>query len=171
MTIASLRGPGGLRRTVRTATALGAVCLGLTTLSACEKPTPVTTVTVGTDTVTTEAACYHDGKKLSDKMLDECQDEKAEKSIKVSRGDILRLGVEPEIADPGWVLLVNGAPVMNKPIDKTYRSLTGDGFYPSEQGSQQSAADTPRDAEIAVVEQNDQGDIFGVWRITIELDD
>lgn len=171
MTIASLRGQGGLRRTVRTATALGAVCLGLTALSACEKPTPMATVTVGSDSVSTEAVCYNDGKKLTDQMLDGCQDKKAEKSIKVSRGDIMRLGVDPEIADPGWVLLVNGTPAISSPVKKTYRSLSGDGFYPSEQGGQEQPPGPPEDAEIAIVEQNTKGDIFGVWRVTVELDD
>ena len=48
----------------RIGVALGAVSAGLLVLSACDKPTPLATVTVGDNSVHTEASCYNDGNAL-----------------------------------------------------------------------------------------------------------
>ena len=155
----------GDRRPVRTAAACGAAALGLLALSACDKPTPVATVTVGSDTVHTHAACYRDGRPLDSRTLSACQRRRPTESITISPGDVLRLGVEPEIADPGWVMYVNGQPV-SRPLDTTYRSLSADGFFP--QNRQQRA--TPNAAELTIAEEDAKGTVYGLWRFRLNLD-
>ncbi|MFE0201307.1 DUF2771 domain-containing protein, partial [[Kitasatospora] papulosa] len=91
MTVAFL---SGKRR--RAAAALGAVSAGLLVLSACDKPTPLATVTVGTTSVHTEAACYNDGRAIKESQIQDCLNEKAEKSITVAPDDKIRFGVDPE---------------------------------------------------------------------------
>lgn len=72
----------------RAATAACAVSLGLVALSACDKPTPLATVTVGSETVTAEASdgCYGDGKDLSSAKFKACLSAKPDKTIKVTPG-------------------------------------------------------------------------------------
>ena len=45
----------------RVVAAAGAVSAGLLVLSACDKPSPIATITVGTNSVNSEATCYNDG--------------------------------------------------------------------------------------------------------------
>ena len=58
----------------RAATTIGAISLGLVALTACDKPTPLATVTVGTRSVTAEAVdkCYAHGKKLPTTIFRAC---------------------------------------------------------------------------------------------------
>lgn len=147
---------------LRTATALGTVTLGLLALSACEKPTPLATVTVGGETVTAEAACYEDGKTIGEAEAKKCADAKAEKKITVGHGDKIRIGVEPEMAEEGWMLFVNDQSVLPEPTDKTYYSFPGDAFF-QKQGPTGQAEPT-KDAEISIVMTKD-GNFKGAWHI------
>jgi hypothetical protein len=114
----------------------GAVSAGLLVLSACEKPTPVSTVTVGKDSVNAEATCYNDGKALDAKSLAQCVKniDKA-KSIKVDQDQTVRFGVDPKIADAGWVILVNGQQFSDV-SKKTYRTIPGSAFFNQQYGTQ-----------------------------------
>ncbi|MCF6523065.1 DUF2771 domain-containing protein [Streptomyces sp. JJ36] len=154
----------GRRRGLRAASAVGAVSLGLLALSACEKPTPLTTVTVGDTTVTTEAACYEDGDKLAQKKFGKCLEKKAEESITVEAGEKIRFGVEPAMAETGWMLFVNGQPVLPEPVDQTYRSFPGDAFFQQQGGA---GGGEPQKTQVSVVETKD-GDVYGVWHLRIE---
>ncbi|WP_037730173.1 hypothetical protein [Streptomyces roseochromogenus] len=120
----------------RAVAAAGAVTAGLLVLTACEKPSPVATVTVGTSSVTSEAMCYNDGKALDAKSLTNCikNVEKA-KSIKVDQDETVRFGVDPKIADAGWVLLVNGQQFTDV-SKKTYRTIPGSAFFNQQYGTQ-----------------------------------
>jgi hypothetical protein len=123
----------GKRR--RAAAALGAVSAGLLVLSACgDKPTPLATVTVGTDSVHTEAACYNDGDPIKESLLQDCLTKKPAKTIKVAVDDKVRMGVDPEIADHGWTLLFGGQPVEQEPYKKSYRTIPGNAFFSSPTG-------------------------------------
>ncbi|MEU2712380.1 DUF2771 domain-containing protein [Streptomyces sp. NPDC007205] len=120
----------------RAVAVVGAVSAGLLALSACDKPSPVSTVTVGKDSVNSEATCYNDGKALDTKSLTQCVKnvEKAE-SIKVDQDETVRFGVDPKIADAGWVILVNGQQFTDV-SKKTYRTIPGSAFFNQQYGTQ-----------------------------------
>jgi hypothetical protein len=119
----------------RAVAAAGAVSAGLLLLSACEKPTPVATVTVGDSSVNSEAMCYNDGNALDAKSLATCVKNVGKaKSIKVDQDETVRVGVDPKIADAGWALLVNGQQfTVSK---KTYLTVPGSLFFNQQYGTQ-----------------------------------
>ncbi|MEU6666514.1 DUF2771 domain-containing protein [Streptomyces sp. NPDC046727] len=114
----------------------GAVSAGLLVLSACDKPTPVATITVGGDSVNSEAICYNDGKALDAKSLEGCVKKAAEaESIKVGQDETVRIGVDPKIADAGWVVLVNGRQFTDS-SKETYRTIPSSAFFNVQYGTQ-----------------------------------
>ncbi|EPH46580.1 DUF2771 domain-containing protein [Streptomyces aurantiacus] len=118
----------------RTVAAFGAVSAGLLVLSACDKPTPLATVTVGSKSVHTEASCYNDGKELEQSAVTKClKDMKDVKSITVDPDEKVRFGVDPEIADKGWTLLMNGQP-LTEASKKTYVVIPGSVFFNQQYG-------------------------------------
>lgn len=157
------------RRGLRTATAIGAVSLGLLALSACEKPTPLTTVTVGTDTVNTEAACYAHGDPIESSEAKKCLEKKAEQSISAGKGDKIRFGVEPDMAETGWMLFIDGRPVLPEPIDKTYYSFPADAFFQQSSQPGRPSQKPPKSVQVSVVETAD-GEFHGVWQLRVERD-
>ncbi|MCZ0988573.1 DUF2771 domain-containing protein [Streptomyces diastatochromogenes] len=120
----------------RAVAAAGAVSAGLLVLSACEKPSPVATITVGRNSVNSEALCYNDGKALDAASLAKCA-KKAEdiESIKVDPDETVRFGVDPKIADAGWILLVNGRQFTDV-SKKTYTTIPGSAFFNAQYGTQ-----------------------------------
>ncbi|MFD9909828.1 DUF2771 domain-containing protein [Streptomyces sp. NPDC059063] len=121
-------------RSRRTVAAFGAVSAGLLVLSACDKPTPLATVTVGSKSVHSEAACYNDGKELKPSEVQDCQKKKSDiKSITIDPDEKVRFGVDPEIADKGWTLLMNGQP-LTEASKKTYVVIPGSVFFNQQYG-------------------------------------
>lgn len=121
-------------RSRRAAAAFGAVSAGLLLLSACEKPTPLATITVGRNSVSSETDCYDDGKVVPTPQLAKCLKSKDIKSIKVDPDETVRLGVDPEIADKGWTILMNGQPLTDS-SKKTYRTIPGSVFFNAQYGA------------------------------------
>ncbi len=130
-------GAGSLRGMTirRSAAAVGAVALGLMALSACSKPTPLATVTVGDTSVNSQAErdapCWNDGKKLSMAQIQGCVADKNAPgaTVTANANDKVHLGVEPDIADAGWVVLYaqdGGQPQQLTNLNKksTYTTLT-----------------------------------------------
>lgn len=148
----------------RTAAALGVVSAGLLVLSACDKPSPRATVTVGSESVNSEAACYdHGDKGISEKETPGCLNKKPSKTIKVSMEDKVRLGVDPEVAENGWTVFINGRPAEQEPYKKTYRSIPGNAFFTAgEQG-----APPAKEATVSVVETGGKK-LIGVWSFKLE---
>ena len=144
----------GKRR--RAAAALGAVSAGLLVLSACDKPTPLATVTVGTDSV-----CYNDGKAIKESLLQGCLTEKPAKTIKVALDDKVRMGVDPEIADHGWTLLFGGQPVEQEPYKKGYRTIPGSAFFSSQTGEPTS------NTAVSILETSGKK-VIGIWHFKFE---
>lgn len=148
----------------------GAVSAGLLVLSACDKPTPRATVTVGGNSVSAEAECYEDGKDLGQTAAAKCALKKSSDSVDVAQSETLRIGVDPEVADTGWALWINGQQVT--PVyKKTYYSFQGVDLFSEQQG--QAA---PKQLYISVVEQDktDSGvskDYKGVWNFKLVNDD
>lgn len=117
----------------RSVAALGAVSAGLLVLSACDKPTPLATVTVGTDSVNSEASCYNDGEELEQSQLQGCLKDTDVESIKVDPDEKVRFGVDPEVAEKGWTLLMNGSP-LTEASNKTYVVIPGSVFFNQQYG-------------------------------------
>lgn len=158
------------RRGVRTTAAIGAVSLGLLALSACEKPTPVATGTVHSNSASSEAACYADGKPLGKSAFGKCLTKKGGKTLKVAPGDKLRLGVEPDTAKDGWAIVVNGRPATETPLTKTYHSLDADTLFQQPQNPMSQQAAPPRkNAQISIVSLGDGGPT-GVWTLRADRD-
>ncbi|AZK94754.1 MULTISPECIES: DUF2771 family protein [Streptomyces] len=153
MTVAFL---SGTRR--RATAAVAIVGAGLLTLSACEKPTPVATLTIGSESVNTEAACYNDGKPLAKDVYDACMKETG-KTLEVDPDLPLRIGVDPAIAENGWVLGVEGS-LSNEAEEskKTYQSVNSRAFFPP--GGQDKL-------RLQIVEVKDQQPV-GVWQFQLK---
>ncbi|WEH41207.1 DUF2771 domain-containing protein [Streptomyces sp. NBC_01218] len=145
----------------RIGVALGAVSAGLLVLSACDKPTPLATVTVGTTSVSTEAACYNDGDPLKESLIQGCLNKKADKTVDVEMDDRVRFGVDPEVADHGWTLFIDGQQAEQEPYKNTYRSITGSAFFSSQTG------ETSNETQVSVVE-TDGSKLIGVWHFKLK---
>ncbi|MDI3424131.1 DUF2771 domain-containing protein [Streptomyces luteolus] len=146
----------------RTAAALGAVSAGLLALSACEKPTPLATVTVNGTSVHTEAACYSEGKAIGESEIKSCLEKEAEKTITVSMDDKVRFGVDPEVAEHGWTLFIGGQQAEQEPFKKTYRSIPGNVFFSSGQGGP-----ALKKAQVSLVE-TDGNQLKGIWHFELK---
>ncbi|MEU9700022.1 DUF2771 domain-containing protein [Streptomyces sp. NPDC014870] len=152
----------GSRR--RAAAALGAVSVGLLTLTACgEKPTPLATLTVGTKSIHSEAACYNDGDAIKESQIQECLNRKAEKSITVATDDKVRFGVDPSIAENGWTIFLGGQNAEPEPYKKTYRTIPASAFFSSQTGE---ATDQ---TQVTIVE-NDGKKLTGIWHFELKKD-
>jgi hypothetical protein len=155
-------------KTRRTAAAAGAVALGLVALSACEKPTPEATITVGSNSVSAEAACYNDGKKLSQQELGDCIGNKSEHKLNVSDGEKVRVGVEPEIADTGWAMVVNGQGTMTEASKDTYRTFDFDEIFAPQQSQAGAPGPAPKTAQVAIIQVDKAGQAKGAWQFTLK---
>lgn len=148
---------------------LGAVSAGLLVLSACDKPTAVATVTIGTDSVNSEATCWNGGEKIDEKKLQECLQAKGAgdsgdgaevKTVKVDTEADVRIGVEPEIADKGWTILMNGQPLTDA-SNKTYRTIPGSVFFNQQYGAS-------GDSTVLSILENDGSAATGLWSFKLE---
>lgn len=145
----------------RRAAVLGAVVAGLASLAACDKPAPFATVTVGSDSVHSEAACYNDGENIPAEEFGNCLSGKPADTISVEPGEAVRIGVDTEVAENGWYLSIGETPVMS-PINETYRSFNGEAFFgdPSQGGSDQIT--------VNIVEAGGQDSGRGVWTFQLK---
>ena len=163
----------------RSAAAVGAVALGLFALSACTKPTPLATVTVGNTTVHSQAEqsapCWNDGKDLSQQQIQDCvNDTKApEATIKVDSGDKVHLGVEPDIADTGWVVILSQGPgsqpqgVTSFLSKQTYTTLS---VPASALFQNQQTQSTTKFADLVFLKTTkDEANTTQVWKFRLEL--
>ncbi|MFJ8083460.1 hypothetical protein RKD23_004189 [Streptomyces sp. SAI-170] len=144
----------------RAVAAAGAVCAGLLVLTACDKPTPVSTVTVGSSSVNAEAVCYNDGDKLDAKSLGKCAKNTDDiESIEVGQDETVRFGVDPEIADEGWVVLVNGRQFTDA-SKKTYRTIPSSAFFNAQYG-------TEGDTNTVSIQEGEKG-VKGLWSFKLK---
>jgi hypothetical protein len=152
-------------RARRAGVALGAVSAGLLVLSACDKPTPLATVTVGTTSVNAGATCYDDGKSIKAADIQPCLNKKAEKTVKVSLEDDVHFGTDPTIADHGWTLFVNGQQAEQQPFKKTYRTIPGSAFFAADQ----TTGAVPSSTEVSIVETSGKS-LVGIWHFKLDKD-
>jgi hypothetical protein len=137
----------------RAATTIGAISLGLVALTACDKPTAQATVTVGTRTVTAEAAdkCYANGAKLPQEILAACLQHKPTHHITVGTGDKVHIGVDPSIGEKGWVVARDTSPISAPLKDKTYLTVDGDQLF-TVQDPQTGQSTTENSVTLNIVE-------------------
>ncbi|EFE68765.1 DUF2771 domain-containing protein [Streptomyces sp. NWU49] len=147
------------RRVVAT---VGAVSAGLLVLSACDKPTAMATITVGSSSVSSEATCGGEGKALKASNLTACLKDKDIKEISVDPEETVRFGVDPEIADNGWTILMNGRPLTDSST-KTYRTIPGSVFFNTQYGAQGNST-------LVSVQEGENG-ATGLWSFRLKKDD
>ncbi|MFE2968740.1 DUF2771 domain-containing protein [Streptomyces sp. NPDC059340] len=153
------RAANGHRR--RAVAALGAVSAGLLVLSACDKPTPLATITVGKNSVSSETDCYNDGKEVKAADLAKCLKATDIKSIKVDPDETVRFGVDPKIADNGWTILMNGQPLTDA-SKKTYRTIPGSVFFNAQYGASGNST-------LVSIKEGDKT-VTGLWTFKFKKD-
>lgn len=111
----------------RRALLLAAVTVGgaaLTTGCATHKPTPLVTVVNGHSSANTEASCYsRDAHAVDARSCLKRGEPKV--TVKVSAQDKLGIGVDPAIADRGWLVALNDQSTSDV-IKKTFLQLSVD---------------------------------------------
>ncbi|MER7839342.1 DUF2771 domain-containing protein [Streptomyces sp. NPDC096040] len=145
----------------RVVAAAGAVSAGLLVLSACDKPTPIATITVGTSSVNSEASCYNDGKALNTASLANCLKDTGIKSIKVDPDATVRFGVDPKIADNGWTILMNGQALTDSST-KTYRTIPGSVFFNAQYGASGNST-------LVSIKEGGKS-VLGLWSFKLKKD-
>jgi hypothetical protein len=156
----SLHSAGRRRRVVA---AVGAVSAGLLVLSACDKPSPVATVTVGSESVHSEASCYAHGEEIKPDELTSCLSDKNVPTIKVDQDETVRFGVDPEIAESRWVILMNGKPLVAD-SERTYRTIPGSIFFSPQYGAQGKSTTIA----IQALDPDDKAKTTGLWTFKLE---
>ncbi|MFD5652178.1 MULTISPECIES: DUF2771 domain-containing protein [unclassified Streptomyces] len=150
----------------RAVAAVGAVSAGLLLLSACDEPTPIATITVGSDSVSSEATCGGEGKNLSSDEINKCLKDKDAKSVTVDQDETVRFGVDPDLADKHWTILMNGQQLVED-SDKTYRTVPGSVFFNAQYGAQGDSTNVA----VAVRDgKDDSQNITGVWVFELKKD-
>ncbi|MFW6694343.1 hypothetical protein [Streptomyces sp. MAR4 CNX-425] len=160
------RGRRAALRAGRSGAALGVAALSVVALAGCEKPTPLAQITVGDRTASTEAQCYEEEKNITGVQLTACVEESADASITVDAGDRVRIGVDPDIADTGWTLWVDGRPVVPRPSKHTYVTYSGDQFFNTRSETGQPVQDD--EAKVGIVEIDDDGNYKGAWSFDLK---
>ncbi|GAB1329020.1 DUF2771 domain-containing protein [Streptomyces sp. NPDC093260] len=146
----------------RAVAAAGAVSAGLLVLTACDKPTPMATITAGDNSVHSEAICYNDGKDLTAADLTKClKDTSGIETITVDPDDTVRFGVDPKIADEGWTILLNDQQLTDS-SKKTYRTIPGSVFFNAQYGA-------TGDSTKVSIKEGDKT-TKGVWTFKLKKD-
>ncbi|MFF5158906.1 DUF2771 domain-containing protein [Streptomyces sp. NPDC000348] len=146
----------------RAVAAVGAVSAGLLVLAACDKPTSMATITVGSDSVSAEATCGGEGEALNTKTLNECLKDKGIDEISVDPTETVRFGVDPDIADKGWTILMNGQPLVES-SKKTYQAIPGSVFFNAQYGAQ-------GDSTLVSIKEG-ESETTGLWSFRLKKKD
>ncbi|TDC25171.1 hypothetical protein E1265_07825 [Streptomyces sp. 8K308] len=151
------------RRAIRTTFALGAVSLGLVALSACEQPSPNAHFTLNSNTESREtpADCYGHGDALGAERALSCTESNDDVPTFTTRaGDTFRVGVDPDVAEDGWLLFVNGLLYDPEPFTTTYHSFSSDDLYRAAEQQQTTPGQAPQteNLRLNVVEVSDDYD-------------
>ncbi|MFJ6985230.1 MULTISPECIES: DUF2771 domain-containing protein [unclassified Streptomyces] len=144
----------------------GAVSAGLLVLSACDKPTPMSTITVGDTSVSSEATCGGEGDTLQAAAIAKCLKDKDIKTITVDPDETVRFGVDPDVADDRWTILMNGQP-LTEDSGKTYRTIPGSVFFNAQYGAQ-------GDSTLVTIKAGDgktnSQAVTGLWSFELKKD-
>ncbi|MGH8867235.1 MAG: hypothetical protein ACRDYU_04480 [Actinomycetes bacterium] len=142
---------------VRLAVAVVGAMLGMALLGGCEKPTPLVTLTSGTSSVHAEAVCYAgDGGEISERACRQPASEARTLNVPVSSS--VGVGVDPELADQGWRITINGQPATQQILDTTFYRF---GLSP------QAFRQGPLELQVATV---DGRQLTGLWLFRLTQD-
>jgi hypothetical protein len=156
------------RRAVRTTVAAGTVSLGLLALSGCQKPSPSAHFTLGSSSASRETAegCHGHGEPLDVERVRECLDSDEDVPVfSTQAGDTFRVGVDPEVAESGWLLFYNGVLYDPNPFTTTYQTFDVDELRENEREQRQSPGGVPRpqDLQLVVAQVNEDYDVESIW--------
>ncbi len=118
---------------------------------------------MGSDSVSSEATCGGEGKALTTETLNECLQDKDIDEIKVDPTKPVRFGVDPEIADHGWTILLNGQPLKVDPTKKTYQSIPGSVPFNAQYGALGDST------LVSIKEGEDEA--TGLWSFRLKKDE
>lgn len=107
-------------------------------LSACDKPAPSVTIFSGTTSEHREALCWSfdpdRAYTAEDCVVDVAAAQSQESvfdaldeylaTLEVAAGDVVGISVDPEVADAGWSVTINGRPLHRELITETYFRFT-----------------------------------------------
>lgn len=147
--------------------AAGAVSLSLLALSACQKPSPNAHFTLGSSTETreTEEDCFGHGEPLGTEQSQACLESDQDTPVFTTRsGDTLRMGVDAEVAEAGWLLFFDGSLSEIAPRTVTYGSFETDELYGA---IQQQGQAPPEDLKLSiaqVTESYDEDKLLAVYQ-------
>ncbi|MBB0245849.1 hypothetical protein FNQ90_17480 [Streptomyces alkaliphilus] len=142
------------RRALRTTLAVGAVSLGLAGLTACERPTPNAHFTLGASTSSPETAsdCFGHDDPLGVQRAQECLEHTDDApSFTSRRGETFRVGVDPSIAEHGWLLFVNGETRSVDPYTTTFQNFPVDELHAMSQADPFGEEDEDEGITVSVV--------------------
>ncbi len=156
------------RRAARTTLALGTVSLGLLALSACQKPSPNAHFTLGSHTASRETAedCYGHDEPLGADRVRECLDGAEDvPAFTAGVGSTFRIGVDPEVAETGWLVFYNGLLYDAEPFTSTYQTFEVDRLRQSEQQQSQTPGTLPErgDMRVVVAQVGEDYDMESIW--------
>ncbi|CAM5705147.1 hypothetical protein STENM327S_08436 [Streptomyces tendae] len=98
--------------------------------------------------------------------IDKCLQDKDAKSITVDQDETVRFGVDPDVADKHWTILMNGQQLVED-SDKTYRTVPGSVFFNAQYGAQGNSTNV---AVAARDGKDDSQNITGVWVFKLKKD-
>ncbi|CAM5720777.1 hypothetical protein SVIOM342S_08593 [Streptomyces violaceorubidus] len=134
--------------------------------AASNQPTPSSTTTVGTDSVSSEATCGAQGNTHTADESDKCLQDKDAKSTTVDQDETVRFGVDPDVADKHWTILMNGQQLVED-SNKTYRTVPGSVLFNAQYGAQGNSTNV---AVAARDGKDDSQNITGVWVFKLKKD-
>ncbi|WP_049576683.1 hypothetical protein [Streptomyces sp. SBT349] len=167
---ASVRGRG--RRATRTALAAGTVGLGLVALAGCQKPSPNAHFTLGSHSESRETAddCFaHGDGTLGVDRTQECLENAEDVPAFTTKvGDTFRVGVDPEVADSGWLLFYDGILYDTNPFGTTYQTFEIDELtravrQQNQQSQQSGQLPEPGELRLVVAQVGDGYDAEAIW--------
>lgn len=111
--------------------------------------------------MSSEASCYEDGKELKTADVAKCLKDTDIESIKVDPDETVRFGVDPEVADKSWTILLNGQPLTDSST-KTYRTIPGSVFFNAQYGAQGNST-------LVSIKEGEK-EVNGLWSFRLKKD-
>ncbi|MCD0485741.1 hypothetical protein LO771_25965 [Streptacidiphilus sp. ASG 303] len=153
----------------------GLVGWGVATAAGEDKPVNrMVTVVAGSNTANAEPTCWNDGKPLDGAAQQRCQANAAKqekdgklKSVEVTSGSRIGVGVDPAIADKGWFAFTDGGAQGQATLASARRTGTFSGLVPAS-----TVLKSTGKTLVTVVEADTKNqEIYGVWYFTLKNKD
>jgi hypothetical protein len=157
-----------LRRPASSGTVLGLTVAAALALAACQAPEPRVTVFSGSTSRSLEAACWND---QDAPVRSDCVPTTSA-LLKVRPGATIGVSVDPKVADAGWIVDINGQPIVNQPVDQGRITDSYFRFVLTQQDVDALTQDGSDDAVLkvtAVTGKGSQAQPRGVWIFHLRL--